>query len=227
MPTVVELKAEAKRRGIPRYSTMNKAALEKALGKPTSRKSPAKKSSPRKASRKSPAKKVASAKKCPQGKVRNTVTGHCRNKCTSAQRVDKTTGNCVSKKASSPRRKASSQTPKISKLAMEYNEAIKNDDWRKAEKLRIKIMDRNLKQATHKRHSYKVSNKEDFDKIVNKETPNYNNFIIEFPYDDYDLARYIHKFIEEIPDRESNLGMYQNISISSDNKGTAIYGFFH
>jgi hypothetical protein len=87
MPTVVELKAEAKRRGIPRYSTMKKAELEKVLKKPSSA-----------SKRKSPAKKASSAKKCPQGKVRNTVTGRCRNKCTTAQRVDHETGACVSKK---------------------------------------------------------------------------------------------------------------------------------
>lgn len=59
MPSVAELKKEARYRGIKGYSTMNKAALEKALGKSSaspskrgsvSRKSPAKKASPRKAS---------------------------------------------------------------------------------------------------------------------------------------------------------------------------------
>jgi hypothetical protein len=97
MPTVVELKQKAKLRGIQGYSTMRKAELENALKRASS------------AKRKSPAKRASSAKKCPEGKVRNTVSKGCRDKCTSAQRINPKTGRCVSKKASSPRKASSAK----------------------------------------------------------------------------------------------------------------------
>lgn len=75
MPTVVELREEAKRRGIPLKSGMKKADIEKALRKPSasSRKSPSRKSPSRKSSSEPYSKRVKSPLKAESRKI--YVTG--------------------------------------------------------------------------------------------------------------------------------------------------------
>ena len=93
--TVAELRKEATKRQLKNRSKLTKKAdLVRAL------------QSTNKVS--SPAKRASSPKKCPANKVRNTVTGGCRNKCIRGKQViNPKTGNCVAK-AKSPAKRAKS-----------------------------------------------------------------------------------------------------------------------